>query len=374
MPATVSLNASAGCILLGSLGTTTLGVGLADIQGDLLAEHHEPADATLGAEPILVRIAELFDWLIEEHPTSGEPWAVSLALPGLVGPSGGHLEARPTLRQVPGWTDYPIADFLSRYGAPVLIDSEVHLMALGELRVGNGSGREDLLFVKVGTGISAGLCSDGRVHRGANGFAGDIGHVAVADDQQTICRCGNSGCLEALAGGNAIAKDGIRAAQEGRSEYLASRLGSDGKVTAAHVGMGAMMGDPVCVELISRSGRLIGETLASLITGFDPSLVVIGGGVAQAGPVLLAAMRDGIYRRSRSLATDNLTLLRSELGKTAGLIGGAQAALEDLFAEEYLMGWIDNGSPRAQVRDTRARSRHRRQDGGARSSRAVSVG
>jgi predicted NBD/HSP70 family sugar kinase len=359
-PSTVSLNASAGSILVGSLGTTTLGVGIADLYGDLQAEHHEPADATLGAEHILARVTELFDWLAEEHPTSGAPWAISLALPGLVGPSGGRLGSKPTLHQMPGWTDYPIVDSFRRFAVPVLVDSEVHLMALGELKAGEASDRDDLLFVKVGTSISAGLCADGRIHRGASGYAGDIGHVAVTDDRQTICRCGNTGCLEALAGGNALARDGLRAAREGRSEYLADRLDSDGEITAAHVGRGAIAGDAACVELISRSGHLIGETLATLVTGFNPSLVVIGGGVAQAGPVLLGAMRDGIYRRSRSLATDNLTLLRSELGKTAGLLGGAQAALEGLFADEFLMDWIDSGNPRSLAQRARTRM-HRRQ-------------
>ena len=346
-PTTVRMNASAGAVLVGSLGTTTLGVGLADLTGNLLIEHHEPNDATLGAERTLVRLTELFDWLLDEHASIREAWAIALAVPGLVGPTGGRLGSRPTLHLMPGWADFPIVDELSsRYGAPVIVDSEVHFMALGELRAGQGVGRDDLVFVKVGTGISAGLCSDGRIHRGAHGYAGDVGHVAVTDDRATICRCGNTGCLEALAGGIALARDGLAAAKEGRSEYLADQLASGAGITAAHVGTGAMRGDPVSVELISRSGRLIGETLVTLIAGYNPSLVVVGGGVAQAGPVLIAAVREGIYRRSRSLATENLTLVRSELGKTAGLIGGAQAALEGLFADDRLETWIDHGTPR----------------------------
>jgi predicted NBD/HSP70 family sugar kinase len=351
-PTTVRLNTTAGSVLVASLGTTTLGVGLADLSGNLLAEHHEPTDSTLGAERILVRLHELFDWLLTEHAVVREAWAIALAVPGLVGPTGGRLGARPTLHSMPGWGDFPIVEVLGeRYGAPVIVDSEVHFMALGELRAGHGVGRDDLLFVKVGTGISAGLCSDGRIHRGAHGYAGDIGHVAVTDDRTTICRCGNTGCLEALAGGLALAREGLAAAREGRSGYLADLLASQVAITAAHVGVGAMRGDPVSVELISRSGRLIGETLVTLIAGFNPSLVVVGGGVSQAGPIIMAAIREGIYRRSRSLATESLTLARSELGKTAGLMGGAQAAIEGLFAEDVLETWIDVGSPRATSLD-----------------------
>ncbi len=351
-PATVRLNGTAGAVLVASLGTTTLGVGLSDLSGNLLAEHHEPIDSTLGAERILVRLTELFDWLLTEHAIVREAWAIALAVPGLVGPTGGRLGSRPTLHLMPGWAGFPVVEYLGdRYSAPVIVDSEVHFMALGELRAGHGLGRGDLLFVKVGTGISAGLCLDGRIHRGSHGYAGDIGHVAVTDDRSTICRCGNTGCLEALAGGLALAREGLAAAQEGRSGYLADLLASQVAISASHVGVGAMRGDPVSVELISRSGRLIGETLVTLIAGFNPSLVVVGGGVSQAGPIIMAAIREGIYRRSRSLATESLTLARSELGKTAGLIGGAQAAIEGLFADDVIETWIDVGSPKSTARE-----------------------
>jgi predicted NBD/HSP70 family sugar kinase len=250
---------------------------------------------------------------------------------------------------MPGWSGFPIHRRLGeRFGALVLVANEVHLMALGELRRGHGVGRDDLLFVKIGTGIGAGVCVGGRLHRGASGYAGDIGHVAVSTKSSIICRCGNTGCLEALAGGAAIARDGLLGARSGRSAALAQVLAEGTEITAAHVGAAAGLGDPYSIELISRCGRLVGETLATLITGVDPSLVVVGGGVAQSGTVLLAAIRDGIYRRSRSLATENLVLVGSELGKTAGLVGGALAALDHLFDPDYLKRWIQHGRPIAE--------------------------
>jgi predicted NBD/HSP70 family sugar kinase len=346
-PRQVRFNSGAGYVLVSSLGTTTLGVGLADLSGQLLIEHHEPADVTRGPEATMGRVDELFGWMLDEHPAAREAWAVVLGVPGLVGPAAGRLGAGTRLQQMPGWTNFPVYEHLSsRYDAPALLANEVHLMALGELRSGYGVGRDELIFVKIGTGISAGLCADGRIHRGASGYAGDIGHVAVLEDSPTICRCGNTGCLEAVAGGTAIAREGDAAARDGRSPYLAAQLSAGAVITAAHVGAAANMGDPFSLELISRSGRLVGETLATLITAFNPSLVVVGGGVAQAGGVLLAAIRDGIYRRSRSVATENLRLVRSELGKTAGLVGGALAALDDLFAPSYLKAWVEHGSPR----------------------------
>ena len=346
-PRQVRFNPGAGYLLVASLGTTTLGVGLTDLAAQVLIEHHEPVDPANGPDKTVGRILELFDWMLQEHREAHQAWAITLGVPGLVGPSGGRLGEPPTIRHMVGWADYPVAATLEmRYGAPVLVDNAVHHMALGELRAGRGAGRSDLVFVKIGTGITAAVCSSGRLYRGASGFAGDIGHVAVADDSGIVCRCGNTGCLEALVGGMAIARDGHAAAIDGRSPFLAERLEVEHTISAWHVGMAANRGDPFSAHLISRCGQMVGETLAPLIAGIDPSLVVVGGGVSQAGAILVSAVRDGIYRRSRSVATENLQLMRSVLGKTAGLIGGAEAALDDLFDPEHLKAWIEQGSPR----------------------------
>jgi predicted NBD/HSP70 family sugar kinase len=346
-PRHLQFNSAAGYVLAASLGSTTLGVGLTDLSGSLLIEHHEPADVTRGAERTIRRVIELFEWMLGEYPVPGDAWAISLALPGLVQAPGRQSGDGVVLDLTPGWSDFPVlARLRDRFDAPVLIGSEVHLMALGELRGGHGVGRDDLIFVKVGTGIGAGLCSEGRIHRGASGFAGDIGHVAVDLSSETICRCGNRGCLEALAAGAAIARAGQAAAADGRSPYLGQLLESGISISAAHVGSAADRGDPFSAELLAHAGRLVGESLATLVAGYNPSIVVVGGGVAQSGSIFIAAIRDGIYRRSRSLTTDNLPLVASELGKTAGLIGGASAALDDLFERERLGTWISQGSPR----------------------------
>ena len=349
-PRRMRFNPEAGFLLVASLGTTTLGVGLADLNGRMQIEHHEPVTPSAGPDETIGRVIELFDWMLREHPRAREAWAITFGVPGLVGPSGGRLGDPPTIRHMVGWREFPVAETLGgRYGAPVLVDNAVHHMALGELRAGRGLGRGDLIFVKIGTGITAAVCSGGRLHRGASGFSGDIGHVAVADDSGVVCRCGNTGCLEAVVGGRAIARDGLAAAIDGRSRLLAERLETERDIGARHVGMAANRGDPVSAGLISRCGQTVGETLAPLVVGLDPSLVVIGGGVAQAGTILVAAIRDGIYRRSRSVATENLHVVRSELGKTAGLIGGAEAALDELFEHEYLKGWIEYGAPQGKA-------------------------
>jgi predicted NBD/HSP70 family sugar kinase len=344
-PRQVRFRSSAGHVLVASLGSTTLGVGLADLSGGLLFEHHERADIALGAEPALDRIDALFEWMLDEHEAAREIWGIGLALPGQVGRTG-PFGARPVLHLMPGWDGYPLVERLSgKYRVPVWVDNEVHLMALGELRAGRGVGNDDLVFVKIGTRIGAGLCLDGRLYRGAHGYAGDIGHVAVSDDETVTCRCGNTGCLEALAGGAVIAREAQVAAREGRSPHLAEVFANGREVTAADVGMAAQRGDPFSIELLSRCGRLVGETLATVVTTHNPAIVVVGGGIAQAGEILVAAIREALYRRSRSLAVQDLHIVRSEMGKTAGLVGAAMAVADELFSGDYLRAWVHLGSP-----------------------------
>lgn len=345
-PRQVRFRDTAGHVLVASLGSTTLGVGLADLSGRLLMEHHEPGDLLVGPGRTLDRLEALFEWMLEEHPEARDIWGIALSVPGPVGLPGRHLASAPILGLVSGWRDYRAGEQLRRrFKAPVLVDNEAHLMALGELHAGRGLGREDLLFIKVGIGISAAMCSHGQVHRGAHGYAGDIGHICVDEGSQVICRCGNTGCLEVMAGGAAIAREGQRAADDGRSPLLAEVAASGRQITAADVGIASQRGDPVSLELLATAGRLIGTTLATLVNAMNPSLVVVGGGVAQAGEILLAAMREALYRHSRSVATEDLSIVLAEMGKTASLVGGALAVVDQLLAQEYLAEWIDQGAP-----------------------------
>jgi predicted NBD/HSP70 family sugar kinase len=233
----------------------------------------------------------------------------------------------------------------ARFRAPVWVDNDVNVLALGEWRSGIAAGHDNVVVVKVGTGIGAGIIADGRLHRGAQGSAGDVGHIQVSDDRAVVCRCGNVGCLEALAGGGAIARDGEAAAVSGRSARLREALDRRGAVTAEDVARAASFGDPVAVELLQSAGRRIGAMLAGVVNFFNPSLVVIGGGVAQSGDVLLAAIREAVYARSLPLATRDLQIRRSSLGGLAGVIGGSSMVVDQLFARESLVRWAEAGEP-----------------------------
>jgi predicted NBD/HSP70 family sugar kinase len=343
-PRQVLLREEAGYILVAAIGNTSLGAGIAGLSGRLVVEHHERSGVDIGFDHALERLEELFDWILTEHPVGDRLWGIGLSVAGPVELPNGEAGGGAILHLAPDWAEVPVTDRLAaRYHVPVWVDNDAHLMALGELRAGRGMGRNDLLFLKVGTGISAGIIAKGQIHRGANGYAGDIGHVVVADEP--LCRCGNTGCLDAVAGGLAIARDAALAVAHGRSPYLAQRAREGIVPTAAEVGAGAYRGDPYCVELLARCGSLIGGTLATLVTAANPSLVVVGGGVSAAGEILLSAMRESLYRRSRSLATRDVTVVRSEMGRTAGLVGAAHAVIDDLFSRERLREWIADGRP-----------------------------
>ena len=172
-------------------------------------------------------------------------------------------------------------------------------------------------MLKIGTGIGAGIISNGHIHRGAQG-AGDVSHIQVVDDGSVICRCGNVGCLEALAGGGALGRAGEAAALAGASPRLQTALDQHGHVTAADVARAASFGDPVAVGMLQDAGRRVGLVLASIVNFFNPSLIVVGGGVAQSGDQLLASIRETVYRRSLPLATRDLVIQRSSLGAMAG--------------------------------------------------------
>jgi len=232
----------------------------------------------------------------------------------------------------------------------VWVDNDVNLMAIGEQTLMRSQSTQpdgelgDLLFVKVGSGIGAGIISGGKVHRGANGSAGDIGHIAVSEDSKVICRCGQLGCLEAVAGGWALARDAEVAARAGKPDYLNGVIAKKGFLSASDIAAGATRGDSYCMEAVARSGRLVGETLASLVNFFNPGVVVIGGSIAETGDLFLASVRQTVYRRSLPLATRDLRIISSEADHKEGLVGGAALAQTEIFTRSHMNRWIEQQS------------------------------
>jgi glucokinase-like ROK family protein len=343
-PRELRVVADAGHLLVVTLGARGMGVGVTDLSGSLLEMENRPCDIADGPEKVLGKVEQLLDTMVSKRGPGAPPvWGVGIGVPGPVEFATGRPVAPPIM---PGWDGYPIRERLAKkYDAPVWVDNDVNLMALGELRSGLAQGEKDVVFIKVGTGIGAGLISNGRIHRGADGAAGDIGHVAVTDDPSVICRCGNVGCLEAVAGGAALVQLGEAAAHDGRSPFLEQLLSRKSTLEVADITDAAERGDSVAVNLLTQSGQQVGRALAWIVNFYNPSLILIGGGVAGVGDLLLASIRQAIYRRSLPLATRNLRVVRSAVHRNIGMAGAASMVLDELFAPACLERWIDRGTP-----------------------------
>lgn len=336
----LEFNAGAGVLLVAELGATAVNAALTNLGGDILEQHRDDIDIADGPDVVLGTVERIFDMLRARRPDA-TVWGIGIGLPGPVEFRIGTPTSPPIM---PGWDRYPVRIRMSQYfDAPTWIDNDVNMLAIGELRRGLAMKTRDAIFVKIGTGIGAGLISDGHLHRGAQGAAGDIGHVSITDNTDQVCRCGKVGCLEALAGGQAIAIQGAEAAAKGDSPFLAKLVADGHKITSRDVANAAVHGDRIANDIMNRSGRLIGETIAAMVNFYNPSLVIIGGGVSNAGDTFLASIRQSVYERSLPLAARDLRIARSELGDLAGIYGSAALVCDQLMSPQLLPHWIERG-------------------------------
>jgi glucokinase-like ROK family protein len=311
-----------------SIGATGFSVGVTDGRLTVLASRSVPCDIRQGPEPVLAAAVEEAERLLAEVGAD-RPIGAGVGVPGPVDFHHGVSASPPIM---PGWDGYPVRDAVAQQlGCPVVLDNDVNVLALGEQHSGVARTAEDFLYVKIGTGIGCGIVVNGELYRGIDGCAGDIGHIQVEDSGPT-CACGNVGCLEAFAGGAALARDATAAARSGRSPVLAELLEDKGELTAADLAVAASRGDARAVQLIRDSGRHVGRVLASLVSFFNPGLIVVGGRVTGLGPTLLAEIRSVTYRRSLPLATGNLPIVMSELGDQGGVIGAARLSSSEIYA------------------------------------------
>jgi glucokinase-like ROK family protein len=309
------------------LGATSTDVAILDAELKVKAHLAEPSDVRRGPEPVLGRVTELIEKLAREQGV--QLAGIGVGVPGPVRFREGVPVSPPIM---PGWNEYPVRDILARrFGCPVLVDNDVNVMAVGEHWGGVAKSVDNYLFVKIGTGIGCGILIRGEVYRGIDGCAGDIGHINV-DPDGPVCACGNSGCLEAMFGSAALVRDALAAARSGASEALAERLARKHAITPEDVGHSAAEGDPVAVGLIRDGGRRVGLVLAGLVSFINPSMIVIGGGLAGLGHLLLAEIRGVVYRRSLPLATGNLPIVLSELGPSAGMVGAAVMISDHVYS------------------------------------------
>jgi predicted NBD/HSP70 family sugar kinase len=348
-PRTLRFRAERGRVIICALGALHIHVGIADLDGVILADSHRAWDIARGPEETLDEAMSMIDGLLEKDDVPDTPvWAITVGVPGPVDFASGRPVAPPIM---PGWNGFDIRTrFEERFDAPTWVDNDVNILAFSE-RERRESDGIDLIYCKIGSGIGAGLLSRGRVHRGANGAAGDIGHVRVRDSEE-LCRCGKVGCLEAVAGGWALVRDAERALSEGGAGRLAQHVADGEPLTPEAIARAAEGGDALSISLIRKSARVAGESIATLVNVFNPSIIVIGGAVAAAGELFLAEIRQRVYELSLPLATRDLSIVNSLNDQREPLRGGAALAREELFDETFPR-WFADGAPTvARIRST----------------------
>jgi predicted NBD/HSP70 family sugar kinase len=323
---TLCLHPSLGVLLCVDLGATSVEVAVLGLDLQVLARHGEPIDLRVGPGIVLSRMRALMrELLARARYKPRDVLAIGVGAPGPVDFGTGQLVEPPLM---PGWDSFSIReDLRAEYAAPVWVDNDVNLMALAELwRLKREL--QNFLVVKVGTGIGCGVVCHGEVYRGANGSAGDVGHICV-DPAGPRCHCGNVGCVEVMAGGPAIARDATAAARAGHSEMLAARLAEAGLLTPEDVGRAGRAGDSSANQIVQAAGNAIGQMLASIVNFFNPSHVFVGGGLTRIGPLFLASLRQCVYQRSLALSTRHLEVGYTPLGDQGGRIGAGVLALQE---------------------------------------------
>lgn len=323
---TLRLSRNLGVLLGAALGATGLEVGVMTPDLELMAHHSEPADVRDGPAVVLSRVRLLMRELLKQCGVkTRDVIAIGIGLPGPVDFDKAQL-VNPPLMQA--WDGYSIReDLKTDFSAPVFVDNDVNLMALGELwRMQRGL--QNFLVIKVGTGIGCGIVCHGQVYRGANGSAGDVGHICV-DPQGPRCHCGNLGCVEAMAAGPAIARAATEAAENGQSPLLKQMLAERGSLRLQDVAQASREGDAAANAIVQRSGALVGQMLAAVVNFYNPSHIFIGGSIQKIGPLFLAAVRQSVYHRSLALSTRHLDIQYTPLGERAGLVGAGVLAMQE---------------------------------------------
>jgi predicted NBD/HSP70 family sugar kinase len=312
----LAFNAAAGVVLAADLGATHARLAVADLAGRRLADRAVELPIAAGPHKVLAAVERKFLALL--RACSRDPTAVrgiGIGVPGPVEFATGRPISPPIM---PGWDGVQIPALLrARWPVPILVDNDVNIMTMGEYTSGWGR-NENLLFVKVATGVGAGIVTQGKIYRGALGAAGDIGHIPVAGHDDVVCECGNTGCLEAVAGGRAL----VRKLRDLGAEVDDSRDVAD--LVRGH--------DPDAVRLVRESGRHLGEVLASLVNALNPAVIVIGGDLADASEQLFAGIREIVYLRSTALATRHLEIVGGALGDHAGITGAIVMVTEHILS------------------------------------------
>ena len=310
------------------LGGTNIVAGALPEDGasDVIALRTEPTRAEQGADAVVDRIVRMIDAVIVE--TLAQTGArrddivgIGVGAPGPLDRERGIVVTTPNL----GWTNFPLRDVIAqRTRLPVRIDNDANCATLGEWWLGAARGARNVIGMTIGTGIGGGIILGGRLYHGASDVAGEIGHATI-DITGRRCKCGNYGCLEAYASGPSIADRAREAIGADDDALLVRMVGGDlSRITAATVYEAAKLGDDVALDVVRETSRFLGAGIANLLNIFNPDVVVIAGGVTQAGETLFGPLRREVRKRAFRPAVDACQIVPGVLA-AAGVVGAVAA-------------------------------------------------
>lgn len=297
-------------IISADIGGTQMRAAVFSVDGD--TQIRQKKIATKGKDTPLQR---LFNLIIEICRPGENIRAIAIAAPGPVDPKLGIIMRAPN---IPEWVDFPLARLIQeKFSAPVFLGNDANLAALGEWRFGAGQGHHNLVYITISTGIGGGVILDDRLVLGERGLAAELGHVTV-DPNGPLCGCGHRGHIEAISSGTGIAHYVAEQIAAGRF----SILNSAGTLTARDISLAAEKGDELCQEALGRAGHYLGIAIANYLHIFNPSIVILGGGVSASGPLLFdplhKSLRESVFAPGY---LDGFSLKKAALGDDVGLLG-----------------------------------------------------
>jgi glucokinase len=311
-------------VFAADLGGTHLRVATVGHEGNIQNRHIQPTPQTKQPAEIVRALLDAVRESQSRAAATGERiTAVSVAVPGTVNVAEGVVVKAPN---VPCLDGFRLAAALeSELDWPVILENDANAAALGEMWRGAGRGRETMICVTLGTGVGGGIILEGKLWRGVDGSAAEIGHIGVDPFAGVACTCGSRGCLEVYASATAV----VRMTRETRPRYPNSMLHNTEDLTSQKIYQAGCQGDELAIEIFRRMGTYLGIGLASLINILNPEIVVIGGGLSNGWDLFEKYMHQQVLERAFPIPAGRVKILRAECGDDAGLLGAARLAFED---------------------------------------------
>ena len=303
------------------VGGTNIKIALVDLDGKIVYNATTPTRAEMGYEAGINNIKQAIKDLMQETKETPQTIeAIGFGLPGQIDYKEGIVKNLPN---IPGWVNVPLAKIIEdEFQIKTKLDNDVRCAALGELNFGAGKGCENLICITIGTGIGSGIVLNHKLVRGSSNAAGEIGHIKMQMQNGPLCGCGDYGCLEAFASGPAIVTMAREYISGGKSAKF-KEMTPDGVITPYIVAQAALQGDAVSIQIFKQMGKIIGTALASVVNLLNPEKIIIGGGVADAGEILLEPIRKTILDRAMPIHAQSVKIVPAQLANTAGVIGAS---------------------------------------------------